>query len=57
MIRRVLVFIAYRFIFMALFLLALNVFSQSSGYGTPKDAMRALAGIAKALDTLSNSFR
>lgn len=57
MIRRALVFIAYRFIFMALFLLAVNVFSQNSGYGTPKDAMRALAGIAKALDTLSNSFR
>ncbi|CAI9411230.1 hypothetical protein ANOBCDAF_02420 [Pleomorphomonas sp. T1.2MG-36] len=57
MIRRALTFIAHRLIFMALLLLALNVFSQRSGYGTPKEAMRVLAGIAKALDTLSSSFR
>ena len=57
MIRRVLTFVAYRLVFTALFMLGLNVFLQSSGHGTPKDAMRMLAGIAKALDTLSNSFR
>jgi hypothetical protein len=57
MIRRVLTFVAYRLVFTALFLLGLNVFLQRSGYGTPNDAMRVLAGIAKALDTLSNAFR
>jgi hypothetical protein len=57
MIRRVLTFVAYRLVFTALFVLGLNVFLQRSGYGTPKDAMRVLAGIATALDTLSNSVR
>ena len=57
MIRRALTFIANRLVFMTLFLLALSFFSQRSGDGDPKEAMRMLTGLAKTLDTLSGSFR
>ena len=57
MIRRALTFIANRLVFMTFFLLALSFFSQRSGGGDPKEAMRMLTDLAKTLDTLSSSFR
>lgn len=59
MIRWALKFVVNRLIFMGIFLLALNAFTQSSScqYGNPQGFMQKLAGLPDALKTLSRSFR
>ncbi len=59
MIRWALTFVLNRLIFMLIFLLALNVYTQSSScqYGSSRSLMPALAGIPEALKTLTHAFR
>ena len=59
MIRWALTFFVNRLLFMMIFLLALNAFTQGSScqYGNPQGIIPTLAGLPKALTVLSNSFR
>lgn len=59
MIRWALTFIVNRLIFVGLFVLALNAFSQGSSCqpGNPQGLSRTLAGLPDALKTLSHSLR
>ena len=59
MIRWALTFIVNRLLFMAILLLALNAYSQTSScqYGNSQGVSRALAGMQDAYKALSNSFR
>lgn len=59
MIRRALTFIVNRLVFMAVFLLALNAFTQGSSCqsGNARGIAQTLGGLPEALRVLSNSFR
>lgn len=60
MIRWALTFVLNRLIFMGLFLLALNAYTQSSTschYGSPRSLMPVLAGLPEAFKTLTHAFR
>lgn len=58
MIRWALTFIVNRLIFAALFLLAVNAFTQGSScrYGASQEIMPKLANLPDALKTLGKSF-
>lgn len=59
MIGRALTFLVSRLLFLMIFLLAVNAFSQGSNcrYGDAQGIMPALASLPKALRTLNESFR
>ena len=59
MIRWAVTFVMNRLIFMAVFLLALNAFTQSSScqYGNPRGVLPTLAGLQEAYKVLSSAFR
>lgn len=59
MIRWALKFILNRLIFMLIFLMALNAYTQSSScqYGSSRSLMPALAGLPEAFKTLTHAFR